>query len=178
MIVLVGASASGKTELAKQLYQYYGYTKCITTTTREPRINEVDGVDYHFLTKQSFEDLIKQDAFYEVTHYNGYLYGIQKKDVNNQGVIIVDPHGANVLVEKAKKDVFVVFVEPSESFRKERMLKRGDALSLINQRLKNDATVFQKHQFIRIDLDLINEDHSLDELERMVHQAYQNSLNH
>ena len=56
MIVLVGASASGKTELAKQLYQTYGYKKCITTTTREPRKNEVDGIDYHFLSQETFDE--------------------------------------------------------------------------------------------------------------------------
>jgi guanylate kinase len=173
MIVLVGASASGKTELAKQLYQSFGYTKCITTTTREPRINEVDGIDYHFLTKEAFHDLMDKDAFYEVTTYNGYFYGIQKHDVNDKGVIIVDPHGANTLVDKAQDHVFVVFVETSEKLRKKRMLLRGDALDLIEKRLHHDAEVFQKQAFKRIDLLIHNEEHTLIELAETVHHTYQ-----
>ena len=173
MIVLVGASASGKTELAKQLYQSYGYTKCITTTTREPRMNEVDGVDYHFLSEATFHALVQKGAFYEVTQYNHYYYGIQKKDVIDQGVIIVDPHGANTLVEKADNHVFVVYVETSEIMRKNRMLLRGDTISLIEKRLTNDAHVFQKHLFSRIDLHLLNEEHTLIELAETVHQSYQ-----
>lgn len=176
MIVLVGASASGKTELAKQLYQSYGYTKCITTTTREPRKNEVNGLDYHFLTKDEFNTLIRQDAFYEVTHYNDYAYGIQKKDVNQEGVVIVDPDGANTLIEKAGKDVFVVYVETSVEVRKHRMIKRGDESNLIEKRLINDALVFDTKRFKRIDLHLYNEEHTLKELTKQVHDAYQNYL--
>lgn len=176
MIVLVGASASGKTELAKQLYQTYGYTKCITTTTREPRNNEVDGIDYHFLSKDEFSKLMDQDAFYEVTHYNDYAYGIQKKDVNPEGVVIVDPNGANTLVEKAGHDVFVVYVETSEIVRKNRMIKRGDDPKLIIKRLTNDAYVFNPKLFNRIDLHLYNEEHTLHELTHTVHKSYQNYL--
>lgn len=176
MIVLVGASASGKTELAKQLYRTYGYTKCITTTTRLPRKNEVDGIDYHFLSPKDFESLQVLNAFYEVTEYNGFSYGIQKKDVNPQGVVIVDPSGANTLVEKAKQDVFVVYVETSELVRKNRMKNRGDDDKTILKRIENDAVVFKKDKFIRIDLHLLNEEHSLSELKQCVHEAYQKYL--
>ena len=176
MIVLVGASASGKTELAKQLYQTYGYKKCITTTTREPRKNEVDGIDYHFLSQETFDDYQKKDAFYEVTHYNEYAYGIQKKDVNREGVVIVDPNGANTLCEKAGHDVFIVYVETSEEVRKKRMKLRGDDPIIIEKRLINDAHIFDVKQFKRIDLHLINEEHTLKELTKTVHQAYQTYL--
>ena len=54
MIVLIGASASGKTEISKTLCANFTYQKCITTTTRNIRPNEQPGVDYHFLSKEDF----------------------------------------------------------------------------------------------------------------------------
>ena len=54
MIVLVGASASGKTEIAKLIIKNHGFEKMVTTTTRPMRVGEVKDVDYHFLTKEEF----------------------------------------------------------------------------------------------------------------------------
>lgn len=172
MIVLVGASASGKTELAKLLFLNYGYKKCITTTTRPMRPNEVDGVDYHFLTEIEFKKRIAQGAFYEVTEYANRYYGIQKQDVIENGVVIVDPNGANALADHAK-DVYVVFVEASESLRRHRMELRGDAKEQIEKRILGDRIVFEPKQFHRIDLHVVNETVSLNELALMVHTEYQ-----
>lgn len=176
MIALVGASASGKTELAKQLFQTYGYTKCITTTTRKPRIGEKNGFDYHFLSVDEFKSCMDENRFYEVTQYQDHFYGIQKKDVNEEGVVIVDPRGANTLVDKAKEDVFVVYIETSPDIRKKRMELRKDDPKIIEKRLLNDAHVFNKEAFKRIDLHMINDDHQLVELAHLVHQAYQTYL--
>lgn len=173
MIVLVGASASGKTELAKILYQKYDYKKCITTTTRPMRQHEVDGVDYHFLSEPVFKDLMAKNAFYEVTEYANRYYGIQKQDVIENGVVIVDPNGANALVDQAD-DVYVVFVEAQADLRKARMVIRGDDLDQIEKRLKGDLEVFQLKRFHRIDLHILNEQISLQELAAWVHTHYQN----
>lgn len=178
MIVLVGASASGKTELARKLYQTFGYQKCITTTTRKPRINEIDGKDYHFLTEEKFKHLQEQNAFFEVTNYNGHHYGIQKNDVNINGVVIVDPNGANKLIEKASDQVFVVYVETTPEVRMKRMLQRGDSMEATQKRLDQDAFVFNKTKFMRIDLLLKNEEHTLDELAKTLHLSYQDYLNY
>ena len=74
MIVLSGASASGKTEVAKILAAKYGLIKVITTTTRPMRVGEVDGKDYFFISKEKFEELIRNDEFVEFTIYNGNYY--------------------------------------------------------------------------------------------------------
>ena len=57
MILLIGASASGKTEVAKVLLSKFGMKKAITHTSRPIRPSEVDGVDYHFVTKETFQRL-------------------------------------------------------------------------------------------------------------------------
>ncbi|MDD4005965.1 MAG: guanylate kinase, partial [Bacilli bacterium] len=71
MIILVGASASGKTEIAKILTRKYGIVKAITHTTRDMREGEKNGVDYFFVSKDEFAALAKQNAFVETTFYNG-----------------------------------------------------------------------------------------------------------
>lgn len=172
MIVLVGASASGKTEIAKKLYQKYQYKKCITTTTRPMRTHEVQDVDYHFLSEEAFDQKVHDNAFYEVSNYHQYRYGIQKKDVFISGVVIVDPNGANTLTQKAPNDVFIVFVDTSETMREKRMLERGDKRDIVKSRLENDRIVFDKKNLIRIDLIVENEDHTLDELAQTVHETY------
>ena len=54
MIILVGASASGKTEIAKLIIKKYGFKKMVTTTTRPMRAGEVADIDYHFISKEEF----------------------------------------------------------------------------------------------------------------------------
>ena len=110
MIVLVGASASGKTEIAKILYKK-GYKKCVTTTTRQIRPSEVNGIDYHFITKEDFNKLLLENAFLEVTKYQNNLYGLQKKDIISNGVAILDPNGANNVIRAIGMGVFVVFIK-------------------------------------------------------------------
>lgn len=177
MIVLVGASASGKTELAKILYQRYGYQKCITSTTRNPRIGEKQDIDYHFLSHDEFIQKMNQNVFVEVTPYNQYLYGIQKKDVKKNGVVIVEPSGANTLVNQMSSFVFVVYVHASKALRKKRMLQREDEIKKINERLAYDDDIFKTSNLIRIDLIIENETHDLNHLADLIHQSYQNSMN-
>ena len=55
MLLLIGASASGKTETAKYLMEHFNIKKIITCTTRAPRANEVNDVDYHFLSVEEFQ---------------------------------------------------------------------------------------------------------------------------
>ena len=58
MLILVGHSASGKTEIANELKRDYDMKKIITYTTRPIRVNEVNGIDYHFVTEEEFLKLI------------------------------------------------------------------------------------------------------------------------
>lgn len=178
MMVLVGASASGKTELAKILKSKYKYQKCITTTTRQPRENEVNGVDYHFVSFDEFDVLREQNEFLEVTNYQNQWYGIQRKDVKLNGIVIVDPSGANHLVESLRRDVFVVYVQTDEKIRKERMIARGDLLSNIQKRILLDRDVFQIDNFVRIDFILRNETQALDNLADILHEEYQKAYQH
>ncbi|MDX9692393.1 MAG: hypothetical protein RBT45_08040, partial [Acholeplasmataceae bacterium] len=166
----------GKTELAKILYKSYGYTKCVTTTTRNPRVNEINGIDYHFVSHQEFYQLEKSEAFLEVTRYQDNFYGIQRKDVKINGVVIVDPNGANAIVNKIGKDAFIVYVHSSEPLREKRMMERKDELVLITKRLENDCHIFNEEAFTVINLILENEHNDLNDLANHVHESYQHYL--
>jgi guanylate kinase len=151
MLILVGASASGKTEIAKILIKDYGYEKMVTTTSRAPRDGEVDGVDYHFISRKRFEQRILHDRFLEYIEYNGNFYGTPKDGADKNKVLIVEPEGANKIYEHQIPDTVIILLQTSEQTRKERMLERGDNLIQVLDRLEKDDFHFDKHNLTHID---------------------------
>ena len=177
MLIFVGASASGKTELAKYMIKNYGYKKVITTTTRTIRVNEVDGVDYHFVSKDSFKKLLKDGKMIENSEYQNNYYGIQRKDVIKNGIIVMEPKGANFIINNKDMDTFIVYIESSEKIRFERMINRKDSIEGANLRLNQDREIFAEENLSKIDLKLINENNSIEELAKEIDLAYNKSIN-
>lgn len=174
MMILIGASASGKTEVARVLIEQFNYKKCITTTTRAMREGEIDGVSYHFVDKETFLKLKEENAFVESMEYQNEFYGLQVKDIIPEGVVILDPIGANEVI-RLKKEVFVVYMETSEALREKRMIQRGDAIDMIKMRLQSDALLFNKKNLHKIDIIVENEDQSLMEIAAMIDKVYKNN---
>ncbi len=84
LIVISAPSGGGKTTVIEHLLKKVpNSSKLITTTSRLPRENEKDGVDYNFLTKQDFEDRIKNDDFVEYVEYAGFYYGVERSELNS-----------------------------------------------------------------------------------------------
>ena len=81
MLILIGPSASGKTEVAKLLAKKYNITKIVTYTTRTPRVNEVNGVDYNFVSVEEFAKLTEENFFVETTYYNS-IFMVQLKRIS------------------------------------------------------------------------------------------------
>ena len=80
MVILSSPSGVGKTTITKKLQQKYQNLKIsVSHTTRPPRSNEIDGVDYVFVTKKKFKDLIEKDEFYEHAMIFENYYGTLKK---------------------------------------------------------------------------------------------------
>ena len=83
MVILSSPSGVGKTTLTKKIQQkYQSFKISVSYTTRPPRSNEVDGVDYHFIKKNKFEKLIKENKFYEYAKIFENYYGTLKKSVD------------------------------------------------------------------------------------------------
>ena len=173
MLIFVGASASGKTELAYYLKKNYHYHKCITTTTRPKRHHETQDVDYHFVEDHTFNTLKIKQAFVETNEYYGYQYGLQKQDILEDGLIILDPNGTNHILEQYKDKVFVCYVESSSLTRENRMKMRGDVYDVIQKRIKEDDDIFHPNRLIKINYKLTNENKTFDVLAEEIHEAYQ-----
>ena len=80
MVILSSPSGVGKTTLTKKIQQkYHSFKISVSHTTRSPRSNEVDGVDYHFVSEEEFKKLIEQNKFYEYAKIFENYYGTLKK---------------------------------------------------------------------------------------------------
>lgn len=142
MIVLIGASASGKTEVAKTLIAKKGFSKIVTYTTREIRPSEVNGVDYHFVTKEKFLELKNDNFFLETTTYNNNFYGTPKNDLGLNKVIILEPNGFKALKEINDPTIISFYILDSEENRRRHMLERGDDPVKVEERIENDRREF------------------------------------
>ena len=144
MLILVGPSASGKTQIVKILIEKYGLKKMVTYTSRGKRPGEVDGIDYFFLSKEEFEKRINEGFFIEHVVYNDNYYGTSISQVSSDKVVILEPTGLKHYLNKIKDEVKVVFLRCSRDIVRIRMQGRGDHFEIIDKRLDLDEKVFNK----------------------------------
>jgi guanylate kinase len=126
-IILIGKSCSGKSTISKIL-QEKGLTRsAVTTTSREPRSYEVEGVDYYFVSEEEFEKQIDKNNMLEYDVFNDWYYGITKEEFNQTNLSIVTPRGLQKYRRLVGRDnLFVVYVDTPLEVRYERIQKRGD----------------------------------------------------
>ncbi len=154
-IVMSAPSGCGKSTLIDMLLQEYGdIVYSISCTTRAPRGEEEDGLDYHFLSRARFEELIGADAFIEYAKVHGNYYGTLKapiEEVLAEGhsmILDIDVQGAAKVRDYVQKlpnndplkigyvDVFIL--PPSMEELRRRLEGRGtDAPAVIEKRLAN-----------------------------------------
>lgn len=143
-IVLIGKQGSGKTSLAKAL-ENVGFTRVISCTTRPRRSNEINGVDYSFLTDEAFNaiagDLVAVRSY--ETIYGEWRYGIDLRDINADGptVCILDPDGYLEIRDKIK-DRFAIYLDLPRDIRINRVLARGDDPEEVARREEDDEIMF------------------------------------
>ncbi len=176
MIILVGASASGKTEVAKLLYYYYGIKKVITHTTRPMRPSEVADVDYHFINKEEFLKLQKEHYFVETTVYNNNYYGTSKKEISDEKCLIVDPNGLKAFQALKDKHIVTFGLLASEQKRIERMQKRGDKSDDIQARISSDRLNFSQEKIASTDYTIDTDNLSLSEVVDRIISLYRRHL--
>lgn len=172
MIILTGPSASGKTSIAKKLIEKYGFTKLVTSTTRPPRVGEIDDVDYHFISVGKFLAKEAKEEFIETVCYNNNYYGTSFDDIGDDKVLIVDIFGANKFYEKLKEQAVFFFISCNEEITKERMLERGDNMEDIIARINGDKQYFDKNNMIHIDYEINTDVLSVDEITKDIYEKY------
>ena len=131
MIILSSPSGVGKTTLTKKIQQKYPNFKIsVSHTTRIPRSNEVDGVDYHFVSKESFKKLIDQNQFYEYAKIFENYYGTLRKTVDediisNDLIFDIDWQGTKQLSKFNNLKLIKIYLIPdSKEELKKRLIKR------------------------------------------------------
>lgn len=142
MIVLVGESASGKSSIEKYLVDNYGYNKVVSYTTRSPRPNEVDGVDYHFISVEEFNSLKYRGFFAETAVYNNWNYGTAKEDCTNDKVAVVTPHGLRQISKINGINVISFYIKVPRRDRLIKILQRGDNIEEAYRRSLSDVGQF------------------------------------
>jgi len=141
-IILVGKGASGKDFLAQALVQE-GLKKNLSVTTRSARNTEEDGVDYHFISAEEFNNLKNiKGFFYENDNFNGWDYGTTTHGWKTSDVFIMTPAGVAAISPKERAECYIVYLDIPEDIRKARLSQRLDA-DTIGRRLKADETDFK-----------------------------------
>lgn len=147
MILLLGKTCSGKDTIRKELIKM-GISSIVTYTTRPPRGGEVDGITYHFITKEDFLKKERQGFFAETTSYHVasgdiWYYGSAVEDLENNKVMIVNPYGLNQINKNKLLKPVSFYIKANEKTIVERLKKRGDAMSEGMRRLGRDNKDFQ-----------------------------------
>jgi guanylate kinase len=117
LIVLSGPGGVGKSTIVQELKKRNDFHFSVSVTTRPPRIGEVDGIAYHFLSDSSFQKMVNEGSLLEWAEFAGYKYGTPANPVNN-----ALSNGLNVLLEieiagarqirKIRPDALLVFLQP------------------------------------------------------------------
>lgn len=142
MIVLVGESASGKSSIERYLVDNYGYSKVVSYTTRQPRPNEVDGVDYHFVSVDEFLKLKEQGFFAETATYNMWHYGTAKEDCTDDKIAVLTPHGLRQISKVIGINVLSFYIDVPRRDRLIKILQRGDDIEEAYRRSLSDVGQF------------------------------------
>ena len=137
MVILIGASSSGKSTIEQEVDKRGICNKLTSYTTRPMRANEVEGVDYYFTNKDDFLKMENNNEFIEervyLTKYGYWEYGLSKKEVddNLNGIVVLDLDGARELEEYIKRQhpneyVTTIFIDCNSKTRLLRSLTRDN----------------------------------------------------
>lgn len=168
LIVVSGPAGSGKGSVLGRVFEKSSdFVYSVSATTRDPRPGELDGVQYHFRTKEEFEKLIAEDAVVEHTFYCGNYYGtlrpvIEKDLQEGKNVVLeIEVDGAMQIKKKFPEAVLILVVPPNFSTLEARLRGRGtnteDDIKNRLARSREELAIFQKYDYL-----IINEDNELD----------------
>jgi len=165
IIVISAPAGAGKTTLCKRLLQISSsFTYSVSFTTRPPRKNEIEGVDYYFISRKEFQEMIKQKKFVEWAQVHGELYGTSadlldkaietKKDV----VLEVDVEGGIEIKKRYPEAVLIFLLPPSWQELEKRLHKRAtEGTEKIRERInqaKKEITYAPSYDYLVVNDDI------------------------
>ena len=168
MVILSSPSGAGKTTISKKIQQkYQNFKISVSHTTRKPRPNEVEGIDYYFINENDFQNKIKNNEFYEYAKIFGNYYGTSKDSVitllNNKNDVLfdIDWQGTQQLSKFKELNLLKIFIlPPSKEELKKRLIQRNqDKPNVVEERLKaydSDSVHKKDYDFVVINDNLEN----------------------
>ena len=183
MIILSSPSGAGKTTLTKKIQQkYQSFKISVSHTTRTPRSNEVEGIDYFFVNHTEFKEKISNNEFFEHAKIFDNCYGTSKKSVNyllekNHDILFdIDWQGTQQLSKFKELNLIKIFlVPPNKKELEKRLVQRNqDKPEVITQRLKAyDDDIFHWSDYDHV---IINDnlDHCFLQIEKIIIDAKNN----
>ena len=161
LIIITAPSGAGKTSVTKYLLNKIprlGFS--VSATTRKPRSNETDGIDYYFITEEAFHKKIQDDDFIEWEMvYEGKFYGTFRSELeriwkeNKVPLLDIDVKGAIHVFEQFDNNCLTIFIEPPSVEELERRLTARGSESLETLQTRLNKAVFElsfKNQFNKI----------------------------
>ena len=167
MVILSSPSGAGKTTITKKIQQKYQTFKIsVSHTTRKPRPNEVDGVDYFFVSHEKFEKLIKEEKFYEYAKIFDNYYGTLRETVDqtikkNDIIFDIDWQGTKQLSKFKNLELIKIYlIPPNKEELKKRLVKRNqDSTQEVERRFKaydKDIKHWEDYDYVVINENLEN----------------------
>lgn len=164
VFIISAPSGSGKSTLVQRLLaEVPGLRFSVSYTTRKPRGAECDGKDYHFISREEFEERLNRDEFLEYADVFGNYYGThrsvltQAADSGEDVVLDIDVQGARQLKDKLRDAVTIFVLAPSRQVLEQRLRARSeDPDWVIERRLRDAASEIRKYD--SYDYVVINDD--------------------
>lgn len=169
VFIISAPSGSGKSTLVARLMTHVpGLMFSISYTTRKPRGTEVDGHDYHFVSREKFQEMMRHDEFLECAEVFGNYYGThcgildEAHAMSKDLVLDIDVQGASQLRCKIPGAVTIFILPPSRQVLEQRLRARGeDREEVIERRLHdaaNEIRNYQAYDYVLINRDLEESD--------------------
>lgn len=175
LVIVSGPSGVGKDAALKRMRELdYPFYFLVTITTRPKRAEEVEGVDYHFVTKEQFEVMEQHSEFLERAVVYGYDYGNSRREVREalargQDVIMrIDVQGAATLKRLVPDAVFIFMLPPSIEKLEARLRKRRTEPEEY-LRIRLHAARLEMNEVDKFDYAIVNEDDALDETADLIY---------
>lgn len=154
-LIIVGKAAAGKDYLKAKL-KGKKFKVGVSHTTRLPRSGEKDGVDYHFISREGFDQMISENKFIEFMEFNGWMYGQTLEDFNSSDVMIMSKDGLDMLPSEYRDQCVVIYLDIPMKDRLARLESRNDVNDTTERRIRTDEEQFQN--FIDFDIKITNSD--------------------